>query len=286
MSTQITEAFIQQYSDNVIVVAQQRGARLRDAVRNEKHRGKAVFYDRIGRTAAVRRSARHADTPRLDTPHSRRRLTLVDYDWADLIDNADRLRLAGDPSSHYVSAAAWAMGRAMDDEVIAAATGIAYAGETGQEAVPFPVARQIPHGGVGLTIDKLLQAKELLDGADVDPDEPRFLAVTARQVTNLLSTTEVKSSDYNTVKALAQGQLDTFLGFKFVRTQRLLTASGGQRRCVAWAKEGLLLSVGAEPTAKITERPDKNYAMQVYFSMSIGASRMEEEKVAEILCVE
>lgn len=286
MSVQITEAFVQQYSQNVVSVAQQRGSRLREAVRVEVHRGKAVFYDRIGKTSAVKRTTRHGDTPRIDLPHSRRRVSLVDYDWADLIDNLDRIRLNGDPSAHYVTAAAHAMGRAMDDEIIAAAFGDAYAGESGQSAVAFPAGQQLSAAASGLTVDKLLKAKELLDGNDVDPDEPRFIAVTAKQVSNLLGTTEVKSADYNTVKALAQGQIDSFLGFHFIRTQRLLANGSGERRVMAWAQNGLLLSIGAEPVAKVTERPDKNYATQVYFSMSVGSTRMEEERVVEIPCVE
>lgn len=286
MSVQITEAFVQQYSQTVVTLAQQKGSRLRDAVRVESHRGKAAYYDRIGSTAAVRRTTRHGDTPRLDVPHSRRRVTLVDYDWADLIDNLDRVKMAGDPTSHYVTAASYAMGRAMDDEIVAAAFGQASAGESGMTAVDFPAGQVVPVSASGLTLDKLLYAKEMLDTAEVDPDEPRFMAVTARQMSNLLGTTEIKSADYNTVKALAQGQLDTFLGFRFLRTQRLLANGSGERRVIAWAQSGLLLSVGAEPTAKITERPDKNYATQVYFSMSIGATRMEEERVIEIPCVE
>lgn len=286
MSTQITDVFVQQYSQNVMTLAQQRGSRLRDAVRVESHTGKAAYYDRVGATFAVKRTTRHGDTPRIDLPHSRRRVTLVDYDWADLIDNADRVRLNGDPSAHYVMAAAFAMGRAIDDEIVAAATGDAYAGESGQTAVSLPGTQVVPAGSAGLTIDKLLLAKEMLDANDVDPDEPRYIAVTARQVSNLLSTTEVKSADYNTVRALAQGQLDSFLGFKFIRTQRLTTNAAGARRVFAWAQTGLLLSVGAEPVAKITERPDKNYSTQVYFSMSVGATRMEEERVVEIPCIE
>lgn len=286
MSIQISEAFIQQYSHNVTLVAQQKGSRLREAVREERHVGKAVFYDRIGRTAAIRRTSRHGDTPRIDVPHSRRRVTLVDYDWADLIDNVDRVRLSIDPASHYVTAAAWAMGRAMDDEIVAAATGVAQAGENGQTDVPFPASQVVPAGGSGLTVAKLLAAKELFDAADIDPDEPRFIACTAKQIANLLSEDEVASADYNSVKALVQGEVDTFLGFRFIRTQRLPLSGGGARRCMAWTRDGLLLSVGAEPVAKMTERPDKNYATQVYFSMSVGAARMEEERVVEIQCVE
>jgi hypothetical protein len=286
MSFQITTAFVEQYSANVLHLSQQQGSRLRSAVRVETVTGKNAFFERLGSVAAQRRTSRHADTPQLDTPHSRRRVSLIDYDWADLIDDLDKVRLLIDPASGYVQAGAWAMGRAMDDEIIAAINGNAFAGFDGSTAVALPAAQQIASGAAGLTVAKLLTTKELLDRAEVDPALPRFIAVSAKQVTNLLNTTEVKSSDFNTVKALAQGELNSFMGFTFIRTERLKTNASSERLCLAWAQDGALLAIGQNPVARVNERPDKNYAMQVYYSMALGATRLEEEKVVEIACVE
>ena len=68
------------------------------------------------------RVSRHSDTPQIDTPHSRRRVSMSDYEWADLIDQQDRVRTLIDPTS-LCFAAAYAMGRSMDDEIIAAVSG-------------------------------------------------------------------------------------------------------------------------------------------------------------------
>ena len=38
--------------------------------------------------------------------------------------------------------------------------------------------------------------------------------------------------------------------------------------------------------ARIDERADKSYATQVYYCMSIGATRMEEAKVVEVQATE
>ena len=46
---------------------------------------------------------------------------MVDYEYADLIDNQDKIRTLIDPTSSYALAAAYAIGRAMDDEIISAA---------------------------------------------------------------------------------------------------------------------------------------------------------------------
>ena len=248
MSFEITTAFVQQYSDNIQLLSQQKGSRLRNAVAvKDGIRGKKYFHDQIGSTAAKKRTTRHGDTPLVSTPHARRMVTLYDYDWGDLIDDLDKVKLLTDPQSTYAQNAAYAMGRSMDDEIIAAATGTAYTGEDGTTATALPTAQKIAHGSAGLTIAKLRNAKKILDQGETDPEEPRHIAVSAEEVDDLLGTTQVTSSDYNSVKALVQGDVDTFMGFKFHRTERLSEASN-VRTCFAWCESGILLGIGKDIT--------------------------------------
>jgi len=286
MSVEITTAFVEQYKSNVFHLAQQKGSRLRDAVRSETVTGKAHFFERIGSVAAAKRTSRHADTPRMDTPHSRRKVTMDDYDWADLIDNEDKVRMLISPQSEYAMAGAWAMGRAMDDAIIAAATGNAYGGVSGGTTIALPAGQKIAHGSAGLTLEKLIEAKEILDGNDVDPDEARYCVVTSKQLSNLLNIQKVTSADYASVKALVQGQIDTFLGFNFIRTERLGLDANSDRQVLAFTQSGIGLAVGSDVSTRISERADKNYATQVFLSMTIGATRIEDEKVVEIACNE
>jgi len=301
MSFEVTEHFVKQYSANVVHLSQQKGSRLLDKTRVEQITGKEAYFDRIGAVAAVKKTSRHSDTPQLDTPHSRRKVVLTDYQWADLIDNEDKLRMLNDPTSDYAQAAAWAMGRSIDDEIIEAGMGTAYAGEEGGTPIAFPNARRIHSVASGalaaLNIEALLHSQRLFDDADVDEDIPRFHAISSAQKQSLLSTTEIKSSDYNTVKALVQGQIDTFMGFKFIRTNRQPkdiagtakfslttgvydssggTAATGSHMSLAWAQGALLTGIGQSPLGKISERADKSYSNQVYMRMSLGAVRMEE----------
>ena len=286
MSVQITTAFIEQYKSNVFHLAQQKGSRLRDAVKTETVNGKAHYFERIGTTAALKRTSRHSDTPRVDTPHSRRRVTMEDYDWADLIDNEDKVRMLISPESEYAQAGAWAMGRAMDDAIIDAASGNAFGGVAGGSTVALPSGQKIVHGSAGLSVTKLIEAKEILDANSVDPEEPRFCIVTSKQLSDLLAITQITSADFNSVKALVQGDIDTFMGFNFIRTERLDTNSSSNRLVLAFAQSGIGLAVGSDIQTRITERADKNYATQVFLSMTIGATRIEDEKVVEIECTE
>lgn len=292
MSIQVTTAFIEQFSANVEHLAQQKGSRLRMAVEVESVTGKNAFFEQVGATEARQRTSRHSDTPRMDTPHARRRVSLVDYDWADLIDNEDRIRMLIDPTSPYSMAAANAMGRKMDDVIIAAATGTAFTGVDGSTSTPFSSANIVdvqvgstasPVADTGLNVEKLRAAKEILDANEVD-DGDRFIALNAKQIRRLLAQTEVTSSDFNTVKALVNGELNTFLGFNFIRTERILTDSNADHKVLFWHKSGIKLGVGQNPVARISERDDKNYATQVFYSMAIGATRMEEAKVGYIEC--
>ncbi len=296
MSFEITTPFVDAFKSNVIHLVQQRGSRLAGLVRREDVNGKRYPFERIGAVAARKRTSRHSDTPRMDTPHSRRWVSLADYDWADLVDDEDKARLLISPESEYAMTGAWALGRSIDDVIIEAFDGTAYTGADGTTTVSFPSGQDVAVDYVesgsaansDLTIGKLRRAAEILGENEVDEEIPRVIVVAQSQITSLLKTTEVTSSDYNTVKALVDGKVDTFMGFKFVRTQRL-TKSSNIRKCFAFAagKMGAMgLAVGRNPVARMSERDDKNYALQVFLSMTIGATRIEDEKIVRINCDE
>ena len=287
MSFQVSTAFVQQYTTNVSLLLQQRGSKLRDAVTVGSYTGKAAkAVEQIGAVTAQARTSRHADTPLISTPHDARWVFPTDYEWADMIDDQDKLRMLIDPTSPYAVNGAYALGRAMDDLIITAALGTSMTGENGSTSTSFATAtQQIAVGGTGLTIAKLRQARRILMANEVDVAmDPLYIAVTATQLDELLGTTEVTSSDYNTVKTLVSGDIDTFLGFKFIQVERLGLDGSGDRRCIAWAKSGLHLGMWNDITTKISERADKSYATQVYVKGTFGATRTEEKKVVEIIC--
>ena len=290
MSSQITTAFVEQYSANVQMLSQQMGSQLRSAVDVESITGKNAFFEQIGSVAAVKKTSRHADTPQLDTPHARRRVSLDDYVWSDLIDDVDKVRMLIDPTSSYAKAAAAAMNRAIDDVIITALGGTAFTGTTGGTSTALPTASKFATSNQsdGLTIAKLLAAKKRFALQSVDPSIPRYIVCGPQQISDLLATTEIKSSDFNTVKALAQGDVDSFLGFKFITSNRLSfdSTNTDDRLCFAFTQDAVKLAIGKDITAKIDERNDKNYSTQVYYCMSVGATRMEEVKVFQIPCNE
>ena len=290
MSINITTSFVEQYSSNVNLLSQQMGSKLRGSVDEESIVGKNAFFEQIGSTAAVLRTSRHGDTPQIDTPHSRRRVSLSDYEWADLIDDQDKVRALVDPTSAYAKNAAAAMNRAMDDVIITAFNASASTGVAGGTSTALPSTQKFATSNQsdGLTIAKLLSAKKILDNNDIDPSRKRFIVCGPQQVADLLAVTQVTSSDFNTVKALAQGDINSFLGFEFIMSTRLSfdATNTDDRLIFAYTEDAIKLAIGSDIKAQISERADKSYSTQVYYAMSLAAVRMEEKAVVQIPCNE
>lgn len=309
MSFQVTEAFVQEFSSNVYVLSQQKGSKLRPFVRQETINGKAKALDRIGAVEAIEKTGRHSNTPQMDTPHSRRWIYLKDYEWADLIDDLDKVRMLNDPTSEYMMAAMWAMGRKQDEVILQAADMVVKTGEDAAGTVSLPLTQQLAASDgtalSNLNVQTLIKVKSRFGVNDVDEGMQVHMAVNQLQLDSLLADNKVTSGDYNVVRALVKGEVDQFMGIQFHRTNKVpkqvgtlaATAATGQvgvggadvngyRKAVAWVEDGIVLGVGANVRGRISERDDKSYATQVYASMAIGSTRMEEEKVMVVYCKE
>lgn len=305
MSFTIPDAFVQAFTTNVRHLAQQQFARFRPAVIEDMITGEAAYLEQIAPTGARKVIARHSDSPLMNSQHLRRRIAPYDYDWGDIIDRLDRVRLIIDPASTYTRNASFAMQRGFDDEIVAAFFGTAFAGHGGATSLTWPngnsestpaqpAGTQVAvsdwtygngSGNAGLTISKLISAQVALLAGEGDEDEERFIGYKAKQLGNLLATTEVTSADYASVKALVDGKIDTFMGFKFIHSERLLVNGSGQTRVPAWRKSAMGIGVAQDINTNAAPRPDKRFAPYIYADMAIGGARLEEVKLVEIVCV-
>jgi len=308
MSFQVTDAFVQQFTGNVAFLAQQSVSRLRGRTIEDQITGESAYLEQVAATAAQKITARHSDSPIMNTQHLRRRIAPYDYGWGDLVDNLDKVRLLIDPASTYARNAAMAMNRAQDDEIISAFFGTAYTGHSGGTALTWPngnsestptapAGTQISvsswtygngSGNSGLTISKLIEAMVALDAAEGDENEERYVAIKAKQKGNLLATTEATLKEYGVAKddlaPLRDGKVAMILGFETIHSERILATSDPYDRVPAWRKSAMGLGVAKDISGRMAERPDKRFSMYVYTDMSIGASRLEEAKLVEIPC--
>ncbi len=297
----VTTAFTEQYAALVYILSQQKGSKLSGFVRNETvNSARNAYFERLGTATAQQITTRHGDTPLNEIPHSRRRLTPADYNTATLLDNADQLKMLIDPRSPYANAQAMELGRTKDDIIIAAALGSVSTGQTGSTTVAFKDDSRSMNGDgtitalgtlassgteTDITLTKILAMMNLFNEEDVDVDIPKYWCVSPREIQIMLDITEIGSADFNTVKTLVQGKVDSFMGFKWVWSTRLPldVASEATTRTFAWAEDGIILGTAEGITSRITERDDKNYSVQVYSEMSAGAIRLDGTKVHEAL---
>jgi hypothetical protein len=176
------------------------------------------------------------------------------------------------------------MGRSKDRVILDAFFGTSYTGKTGATAVAFPTStHQVAAGAAGLTVAKLRAARRILRAGNIPRNEPLYIAVTAQEIDDLLGTTEVTSADYNSVKALVAGDVDTFMGLKFVHTE-MVDDDATNRLIPVWAQRGVLVASNPDLDVDIGPRRDKRNAIQVYVSGNFGATRMDEDRVVQVLC--
>ena len=317
MSVNVNTAFVQQYSTNIMMLLQQQGSRLRNAVQNYAFQGKAAsMAEQFGQVSPVRNQSRHSDTPLISTPQDKRWIYPNDYDWADLIDQQDRLRMLIDPSGPYTQAGVMAMGRAIDDEIISGffnanntgengtvSTGTLYAYNSNSQSVAATTGAA---AATGLNIAKLRAAKKILLQAEVDVDNDQlFMAITAKQHDDLLNEAQAVSLDYNNRPVLVEGKIMSFMGFNFIHSERIpgggsfntainpsLTSADSDGSYVTntrwmvpfWAKSGMALGMWNDVSASVDRRPDKRNSWQVYVTGTFGGARLEEKRCGIINC--
>lgn len=312
MSFNVSTAFVQQYTTNVAMLLQQQGSRLRNSVMTYNFVGKAAsMAEQFGAVSPVRNQSRHSDTPLISTPQDKRWIYPNDYDWADLIDSQDKLRMLIDPTGPYSMAGAWAMGRAIDDEIISgifnsnntgengtSATGLLSAFNSGSQAV---AANTGASSNTGLNIAKLRAAKRILLAAEVDVDnDPLFMIITAKQHDDLLNEAQAISLDYNNTPVLVNGKISSFMGFNFIHSERIPGGAnfntainpavtgyttGSQWMVPFYSKSGVALGMWNDVQTSIDRRADKRNSYQVYVTGTFGGARLEEKRTGFITCV-
>ena len=286
MSFQITEAFVQQFADNFKHLAQQNGSRFEGAVTVEPSIvGMSKSINRLGQRTAQRRLTRHGDTPINDQPHSTRYVDLFDWEDGDMLDDQDKIRMLADPTSDYVKAMVAALNRSKDDVIISALGGSA---RSATGSVALTAGQQIAVGGTGLTKAKLIQAKKLFRAAEADEEagEELYIGYSSTALSDILSDTTLTSADFLAGQMLQAGTLKgKWMGFTWIPSERFIKTST-TRKLYAWAKSGVTLGIGQNVMTRIGEDPGKGFNVRAYAKMSLGAVRVEEEKVVEIACTE
>jgi hypothetical protein len=275
MSVQLSNAFVTLF-DAEVKQAYQGKAMLVGAVRQRRGvEGSTVRFPKVGRGVATPRITQTDVTP-LNVGFSNVTCTLQDWNAAEYSDIFSQAKVNFDERQELVQVLGNAIGRRQDQLILDALTAASGTGT---------VANSVGGATTNLNVAKLREAKRILDAKNVPP-EGRNIILHASGLASLLSETAVTSSDFNTVKALVSGEINTFLGFTFHvlgdRTEGGLIIDGSlDRICFAFHKDAIGYAEGIAPRTEVNYIPEKT-SFLVNSVFSAGAVAIDAEGIVKI----
>lgn len=291
MSDQLPTYFETEYSKNWEMLAQQMDSRLGAAVTPTTITGKRRKFNQLDEGEMSEVTERKGDTPDGDSTGTAYWIFRRKFEKVITFDEDDEVQLGtiALPDSDEVASMTYASNRTKDRVIIQAFDGTRYIGENGTTSdtfdTDFSIAVDYVASGStansGLTLAKISRAKKLLDEAEVEDGE-RYFVHSAQQLQDMLLVDKMTSEDYASVKALVDGKIDRFLGFKFVRTELLSrNTSTDVRTCFAWHKSGIKFADGGRNT-HMDVLPSRRHCKQIRGVYRCGAVRTQNEKVVRI----
>jgi len=285
MSFTIDQAFADHFDSNIQLLSQQFESRLAMTTMMKRGLiGEMASFELLDKTEAQDRPSRHADSPLVGTVHTKRWAVGRVKEWGELLDKDDEKSLLVSPGSSYARTGAAALNRAKDTSVITALRGSAKTGKDGTGSQALPAAQKIAVAAAGLTLSKITETSEKLNNAEF-PEDDRFWVYGSQQLTNLLNDTTITSQDFNSVRLLMQGSIDSFMGFKWIRSERL-DKTGNDRFNLAYHRSAIGFGMWQDNSSRLTERADKSFSLYVYLWNKVGSVRVEDKGVVEIACLE
>jgi hypothetical protein len=288
MNDTINAAFVQQFADGYMMVAQQKESRLQATITDIGGvTGTSFTANNMGATAAVQVTNRLGDTEWQDNPNDTRVAMMTDWDWSTPVDKFDVPKLKANPQGTYTQNGVAALNRAKDAVIYNALLGNSLA--RASEATPYttialPSGQKIVDGGTGMTKAKLITAKKLFRKAEADEQngEELYMLYDAEMLEDILSDTTLTSADFMAVQMLQDGKLSgKWLGFNWVPYELLKTVST-VKTTVAYTKTSTQFGTGMSREIDIGPRRDKRNATQIYIAESYGSVRVQENKVVTI----
>ena len=279
MAVQISNAFVTLFDSEVKQAYQ--GQRLLAGVTRERVgvEGSTVKFPKIGKGSATVRVPQTDVTP-LNVSYSQVTATMEDYIAAEYSDIFNQQKVNFNERQELVQVVSGAIARRMDQVVLDALDA------SGTTAT---VDNDIGGSDSNLNIEKLREAKNLLDTNNV-PMEGRTLLLHANSLQALLGETEVTSADFNTVRALVTGELNTFMGFRFItfgdRDEGGLPVDGSSDRTLyAFHRDAVGLGIGMNQTSRVDYIPEKT-SFLVASMFSAGSVAIDDEGIVKITCRE
>ena len=214
--------------------------------------GEDYRFQQIGKGIAHKRTAPSSDSIPMNIEYSKVLVILEDWDADEYTDMFMKKEVNFDEVRELAQVILKALGRRFDQTIIDAVNDA--------RAALVAIGNIVVHGTTGLDLAKLSDVAQLMDDLEIDGDN-RFFVGSTKAKQQLLTTTEASSSDYNTVKTLVRGEIDTFYGFTFVwfgkREEGGLYKTGDIRDCFAFHQSSIGTAVGIDPSTEVNYVPQK-----------------------------
>lgn len=277
MAVGISNAFVQLF-DAEVKQAYQASRMLAGATRERNNvEGSVVKFPKIGKGTATVRVPQTDVTP-LNVTYSQVSATMEDYIAAEYSDIFHQAKVNFDERRELVQVVGNAIGRRMDQLCIDALN---------SASSPSTVGTDVGGVGTNLNLDKLLAAKKALDAKNV-PAEGRMMVIHANGLSALLNETELTSSDFATIKALSAGEINTFLGFRFImlgdRDEGGLPLPS-TRTSFAFHRDAVGMGISMNQKSEINYVPEKT-SFLVSSMFSAGAVAIDDEGIVKISSTE
>lgn len=279
MAIGLSSAFVTLF-DAEVKQAYQGKAKLVGAVRQRRGvEGSVVKFPKVGKGVATLRIPQ-TDVSPLNAGFTQVTATLQDWNAAEYSDIFMQQKVNFDERQELVQLVSNAIGRRQDQMIIDALV---------NSSTSLTVSNDIGTSDSNLNVAKLREAKRLLDKNNVPP-EGRHIVLHGNNLASLLSETAVTSSDFNTVKALVAGELNTFLGFTFHllgdRAEGGLPIDGSlDRKVFAFHKDAVGYAEGIAPRTEINYIPEKtSFLVNAVFSAT--ATAIDAEGIVQLTCRE
>lgn len=296
------------YSDNVMMVAQQKANRLRPAVTvksgltGEAHSVADLFgaldYSRVG--------PRVRTNPENQAQGSRRWLVRPDeFIYAgQYIDKEDKWDTAMDPTGSIVATQVATVERGVFDTILGIVPksdgsfevglggilGTAVSGKRKETSSALPSGNTVASGSAGLTLDKLREAKKDMKLAEfgMEDDDPLYGVITPNQEDDLLAIAAATASSLNqfSIEQLRTGKPTMLMGINWICTNRLPVNSSSERLVPIFSKKNICLGFWEETNGDIWNDTHAQNLPYARTRAMCDAVRIQDGGVRVIACTE
>jgi len=255
-------------------------AKLRDTVRIKTGVvGSTHRFPKLGAGMATKR-VKQTDVVPMNLQHTNATATLEDWNAAEFTDVFDEAKTNISERQELAASIAKAIGRREDQLIIDALDAT---------ATTLLVGTDVGGAASDLNVEKLRAIGKLLGDNGVDEDEEVTFIGSYSGKASLLAEPETTSSDYNSVRALTNGEINEFLNMKFKwiasRAEGGLDKTGSVRTNYAYAKSAIGHAIGMDQRMEVNYIPTKtSWLANMLFSA--GSVEIDAGGVVEISTTE